>query len=268
MPKPKATAAPSLPAAPQIDNPGGAGGYALQPTQNAVTAAQNADPSAAPSYLTDPGYQGALNSQTQGNADINTLLGNGLSNLFIQFGSPALASQLAQYGYSLTPNDAAAAQTNYNAGTATQAQLDQAHTTGVRTAINALAAHGIADSGDLGYQVGQQDQSYANNSYNALQGVLGQAYQLQENALTQKQALQAAVNTALSGAWTNFTNNPAAYTQPQPAAPTGYATPAATTVAAAPAAKKTTTVAAKPSNESITAAAIAAQGGLGKKALR
>lgn len=267
MPKPKATAAPSLPAAPQIDNPGGAGGYALQSTQNAATAAQNADPSAAPSYLTDPGYQGALNSQTQGTSDINTLLGNGLSNLFIQFGSPALASQLSQYGYSLTPNDSAAAQANYNAGTATQAQLDQAHTTGVRSAINALAAHGIADSGDLGYQVGQQDQSYANNSYNALQSVLGQAYQLQENALTQKQALQAAVNTALSNAWTNFTNNPAAYTQPQPAAPTGYATPPATTApTAAPAPKKTAPP--KPSNESITTAGIVAQGGLGQKALR
>lgn len=211
-PKPKA--APGLPGA-GIDNPGGPGGYALPSTQQAVAAQQQTDnqtAGGAANYLTDPGYQASLNSQTQGNADIQAELNQALSQALIGYGSPALAAQLSKFGYTLNPEDQAAADANYKAGTATLAQLDQTHSLAKQGVINTLTGHGIADSGDLGYQTGITDQNYANNVYGATNSVLSQIQQLEQNALTQKQGLQGNVNTALQNAWNNVIQNPGAYT--------------------------------------------------------
>lgn len=214
MPALKAPSVKIPTAAPQIDNPGGPGGYALPSTQANVAATnQSSNQTAAgqAAYLTDPGYQGALNSQLQGNQDITAGLNKQLSQALIGWGSPQLASLLSQYGYTLNPEDQAAAQANYNAGTATLAQLDQAHSQARAQVLNSLTGRGIASSGDLGYQTGQADQNYANNTYNAEQTLLGGINTAETNALSQRQQLQAQVDQALQGAWNNVIQNPGAY---------------------------------------------------------
>jgi len=167
---------------------------------------------------TDPGYQAALAAANRGGADADTALRQGLSNLLIGFGSPSLASQLAQYGYSSNPNDATAAQANYNAGNAVLARLDQTHALNRQGVINSLAAHGLINSGDTGYQLGQQDQQYGQGVYDATQSALNQAYNLQQNDLSAKNTLQQQIASALQSAWQNFMANPGAYAQ-APAAP-------------------------------------------------
>lgn len=206
---PKAAPTPKVPGAPGV------------PTTGAVTKNPTAQGTA--DYLTDPGYQAALNAQTQGNADVQSQVNQELSQALIGYGSPGLAGMLSQYGYNLNPEDAAAATANYNAGTATLAQLDQAHSLAKQNIINSLTGHGIADSGDLGYDTGQADQSYANSVYNAQQSLLNQINSFEQNALSQKQSLQSSVDQALQAAWNNVIQNPGAYLTP-----TDNSTPAAT----------------------------------------
>jgi hypothetical protein len=221
----KPVAAPSLPKLPS---------YAPPSAPSVTPTPQVAPPggSAVSNYdvNTDPAYQAALAAINRGGGDIDSSLGKGLSSLLINYGSPALASQLSQYGYSANPNDAAAAQANYGAGNAILARLDQTHDLSRQGVVNTLAAHGLINSGDTGYKLGQADQDYGHNVYDATQNVHGQAYNLQQTALNQKASLQQQAQQALQAAWANFTANPGAYAQAPAAAPTpppsdGGATP-------------------------------------------
>lgn len=165
---------------------------------------------------TDPSVQLAKARANQGNADIDALLRRGLSSLFVNYGSPGLASQLSQYGYTVSPTDVSAAQANYNAGNATLARLDQQHSLGRQAVTNNLAARGLIRSGDLGYQLGQQDTQYGNGVYDALQNVLNQAFNLQQGAISQRNSLQDQITQAMQSAWQNFINQPQIYAQPPP----------------------------------------------------
>jgi hypothetical protein len=187
-----------------------------------------------------PGYQNALAQQQEGLAGADANLNAERARLIIQFGDPALA-QMA--GFGLDPQAAAFAQQNYLSGNATLARLDKQHQLAQRAIVNQLVAHGLLNSGDLGYDQGQENQAYGNNVYDAQQSVLGQLAQLYNSYLGTRASLGDAVNNAMNSALAAFLSNPDAYasyfggsTPKASSTPNGSSlAPAKTTKAKAPA---------------------------------
>lgn len=154
-------------------------------------------------YLSDPGYQAALQQQQiQGAADQQALQ-NLISQRLIAYGDPSLAGQ---YGA-----DAAAISANTQAGNSELAQLQRAHGLAQQAIINRLAARGIINSGETGYQTGQENQNYGHNIYSAQQRLLSDILGYRQSELTQEQALRDNVAQALQQAWANYAQNPDLY---------------------------------------------------------
>lgn len=100
------------------------------------------------------------------------------------------------------------AQANDTAGTSTEAQLEQANTTAVRGIKNALNARGLLNSGETGYQLGQQQQSYTQAQYDARQKLTDYMTQYQQGYLTaQQQIQQQLASSASSAADRQYANN-------------------------------------------------------------
>ncbi len=116
--------------------------------------------------LTDPNVVGAdlTRQQTMGNA--NALLNQGRSQALIGFGDPGLARSL---GIGVDPNTALAAQANQFS---TIANLNHANQIRSRSLLANLAGRGLAHSGELGYQQGEQARGYGNATYTAAQQLL------------------------------------------------------------------------------------------------
>jgi hypothetical protein len=168
------------------------------------------DPSRVSPFDSDPGYAGAKAAENLGIPSIENQLKNLISQRIVAYGDPALA---AQAGFGLDPQAAAFARQNYLSGNGQLARLDKAHEQARRAIINQLAAHGLIDSGDTGYQIGNADQSYGNQVYDAQQQALADILGYRNDAQSREDALRNAKVAALENAFTNYSNNPAAYGQ-------------------------------------------------------
>lgn len=155
-----------------------------------------------------PGVSNALALEQEGLSQLDANLNQQRQQAIINFGDPALA-QLA--GFGLDPQAGAFAQQNYLSGNATLARLDKAHQLAAQGVINTLASHGLLNSGDLGYQEGQENQNYGNNVYDAQQSVLQQLASLYNNYLTSRYGLENNANQAQLDALTSYLSNPDAY---------------------------------------------------------
>lgn len=164
-------------------------------------------------FSTDPGYVGAQTAENLGVPSVNNNLNNLIAQRIVAYGDPSLA---AQAGFGLDPQAAAFARQNYLSGNGELARLDKAHTQARQTIINTLASHGLVDSGDTGYQIGNADQSYGNQVYDAQQSALADILGYRNSAQTQLSGLHSATVAALENAFTNYANNPSAYGQTPP----------------------------------------------------
>lgn len=161
-------------------------------------------------FDTDPGYANAHATEQLGIPSINTNLNNLIAQRIVAYGDPSLAGQA---GFGLDPQAAAFARQNYLSGNGQLARLDKAHTQARQAIINQLAAHGLIDSGDTGYQIGNADQTYGNTVYDAQQQALADILGYRNDAQSQLSSLHQQTISALENAFTNYANNPAAYGQ-------------------------------------------------------
>lgn len=159
-------------------------------------------------YQSNPGYQDAIAREQLGLSQSNAALNNLIQQRIISYGDPALASMA---GFGLDPQAAAFARQNYISGNAQLARLDKAHQQNLRNVINTLAAHGILNSGDTGYQTGQEDSAYGNNVYDAQQAALADILGYRNNTLSQQQQLHQSVIDALQNAYNTYVQNPQFY---------------------------------------------------------
>jgi hypothetical protein len=153
----------------------------------------------------DPAYQQAIAMEQQGFGQLDAQMKAQRERAIINFGDPALASQA---GFGLDPQAAAFAQQNYLSGNSTMSRLDRAHQLAAQAVINQLAAHGLLNSGDLGYKEGLENQTYGNNVYDARQSVLDALSGLYGNYLSGRQGYEEAVNRAMSDALNRWLQNP------------------------------------------------------------
>jgi hypothetical protein len=150
------------------------------------------------SFDTDPGYQMALAQEQAGLSSVDANEKAARERAIIGFGDPALAD-LA--GFGLDPQAADFARQNYLSGNATLSRLDKEKDDKRRAIINALAGHGILESGDLGYQEGQASLTYGQNVYDARNKVLDYLRQVDQDAQDRKNALRQSVVAALQNAF-------------------------------------------------------------------
>jgi len=147
----------------------------------------------------DPGVIAARANFNRGLTELDSWLRNQRIGAFVDFGDPNLVIP----GLNVDPNTAEMARQNYKAGNATLARLDRAHTINARNVINTLAAHGLINSGDLGYRQGEENQQYGNAVYDARKALLAQLNNDYQAYLSQKAALQAALDQAIQNSYAN-----------------------------------------------------------------
>lgn len=162
-------------------------------------------------FDSDPGYQAAVTAEQAGNATLASQLQNLITQRIVAYGDPSLAGQA---GFGLDPQAAAFAQQNYLSGNGEKARIDKAHDNARQAIINQLAAHGIVFSGDTGYQIGNADQTYGNQVYDAQQSALADILGYRTGSQTQQSALHQATIAALENAYNNYVANPTAYVAP------------------------------------------------------
>jgi hypothetical protein len=181
-------------------------------------------------FDSDPGYAATRAAEQLGISSTNNNLNNLIAQRIVAYGDPSLA---AQAGFGLDPQSAAFARQNYLSGNGQLARLDKQHEQARKAIINQLAAHGLIDSGDTGYQIGNADQGYGNQVYDAQQQALADILGYRNNAQTQLSGLHQQTIAALENAFTNYANNPAAYGQVSntPPAVTSITPPKTPTVA-------------------------------------
>lgn len=154
-----------------------------------------------PSYdiNSDPGVLAARAAMNRGVTELDSWLRGQRTNAFVDFGDPNLVLP----GFNLDANTKAMAQQNYKSGNSVLSRLDHAHELAARQIVNALAAHGILGSGDLGYRQGEENRQYGNNVYDARKSLLSQLNDYQQQYLSQKNALESALQQALQQAYSN-----------------------------------------------------------------
>lgn len=185
---------------------GGPGPYVQLPPPTPPPAPKPPAPNPAPAppsgnpYNSDPGYQAALAQEQLGIQQSQAALSNLINQRLVQLGDPSLAGQ---YGV-----NAAAVQQNTLAGNSQLARLNRQHSDNLRAVINQLAAHGLLQSGDTGYQTGREDQSYGNAVYDAQQAALADILGYRNSALQQQQQLHQSVIDALQNAYQTYLNHP------------------------------------------------------------
>jgi hypothetical protein len=155
-----------------------------------------------------PAVNDSLALEQQGIARGDAGLNEGRQRLVINYGDPALADMA---GFGLDPQAGAFARQNYLSGNSTLSRIDKQHHLAAQAIINQLAAHGILNSGDLGYREGQENQGYGNNIYDAQQSVLDQLRQLTQGYLSSREGLHQHVIDAMNAALQAYMQNPDAY---------------------------------------------------------
>jgi hypothetical protein len=157
---------------------------------------------------TFPGVANAQALENMGIGQNDAALRSQIQQAIINFGDPALA-QMA--GFGLDPQAGAFAQQNYLSGNSTLARLNHQHSLAAQSIVNQLAAHGILNSGDLGYREGQENQGYGNTVYDAQQSVLGQIAQWMSDNQQRAQGLHQHTSDAWMQAYNDYINNPDAF---------------------------------------------------------
>lgn len=147
----------------------------------------------------DPGVLAARAAYNQGVTNLDAWLRGQREGAFVDFGDPNLVIP----GWNVDPNTAAMAKQNYASGNSILSRIDTSHTNAARSIINTLAAHGILNSGDLGYRQGVENQAYGNNVYDARKNLLGALNQDYQSYLDRKNSLQDAITQAIQGAYAN-----------------------------------------------------------------
>lgn len=117
---------------------------------------------------TAPGVVQASLARNRAIQDANAGLSAARSQALIGFGDPSLVHGL---GFTVDPNTAAAAAANQFS---TVAGLQHQRAINQRTLLNSLAGRGLAHSGELGYQSGEQTRAYGQDLYNAQNALLSQ----------------------------------------------------------------------------------------------
>jgi hypothetical protein len=176
-------------------------------------------------FSSDPAYAAATAAEQLGIPSIDNNLMNLINQRIVAYGDPSLA---AQAGFGLDSQAAAFARQNYLSGNGQLARLDKAHEQARRTIINQLAAHGLLDSGDTGYQVGGADQTYGNSVYDAQQQALADILGYRNSAQSQRDALHNAKVAALENAYQWYIDHPAAAAATTPTTPAPAAAQPAT----------------------------------------
>ena len=149
-----------------------------------------------------------------------------------QYGEvPDLATAAKALGLSATdlqgflgPNIQQLAKENTDAGTSTIARLGADNVKAIQGIRNALAARGIYNSGETGYQLGQQQQAYTNAGYDALQKLFGGMDTAQQSYLSAEQQRLEALAQAISDAADRATRDypPTPGTPATPGTTAGY----------------------------------------------
>ncbi len=119
-------------------------------------------------YGQDPGVVAAQQQRDAQKANANALLRQNRSQALINFGDPSLVKGL---GFGVDPNTAAAAGANQYS---IVHQLHQSDADATRAYLNSLAARGILNSGETGYQAGEESKRYGQALNNAIQQLLSQ----------------------------------------------------------------------------------------------
>lgn len=174
---------------------------------------------------TDPGVIGAQQQEQLGIQQLDADLAKSRREAIIRFGDPTLA---ALAGFGLDATDQAAAKQNYLSGNATLAVLDKGHQDRRNAIVNQLAAHGILGSGELGYQQGQENQTYGKQTYDARNSILDYLNQVNSQYLDRKNSLHQATLAALQSAYQFGLQNPQIYyggTDGGSSAPSGTSAP-------------------------------------------
>lgn len=156
----------------------------------------------------DPGYVAARAAAMAAQQQANDQLRAARSRALIDFGDPSLLSGL---GFAVDPNTAAAAKANQYSFIA---QLHRAEQTRRRGILNSLAARGILNSGETGYQQGQEGIWEGQQMYNAEQALLDRLNSYLNNYLNANNAAQSGVSQALQNAYQNYINHPELFTSP------------------------------------------------------
>lgn len=196
-------ALPQLPVAPSVNAPSAGLEKSLPaPAPSPVTKAPNSP------IFNDPGYVAAAAAARAAQQQANAQLAAARSRALIDFGDPSLLSGL---GFAVDPNTAAAAKANQYSFLA---QLHRAEATRRRGILNSLAARGILNSGETGYQQGQEGIWEGQQTYNAEQALLDRLNTYLNNYLNSTNAAQANVNAALQQAYANYAANPSLFQSP------------------------------------------------------
>ncbi len=152
--------------------------------------------------LTNPNVLLAGMNRDQALGNANALLNQGRSQALVGFGDPGLARSL---GLNVDPNTAAAAQANQFSTTANLAHQNQIQS---RRILNSLAGRGLAHSGELGYQQGEQARGYGQASYTAAQNLLASLNQQLQGYNDTTQGAQNNYLNALLQAFGSYGTNP------------------------------------------------------------
>lgn len=180
----------------------------------------------------DPGYQLSLGQYNAGVSQLGGGLREAVAQALIRFGDRSMVGQgsdfLKKAGLELDPQTLAAIDANYKSGNSTLAQIDHAHELRRNGIVNNLAGRNIINSGETGYQQGEENRGYGNGLYNARNSLLDMLSQGYQSYLDRKASLQAGVTNALMQAYQNSVN------APPPVAPGTVAPPIQAPIGRAP----------------------------------
>lgn len=184
-------------------------------------------------FLTNPGYLAALAAEQSGSQQADAALRAAQEAAIVGYGDPSIAAALGVG--QVSDNAAAAARANYLAGNSSLARLDRQKGQSEQGNINNLAAHGIINSGELGYQAGQIGRNYGNAVYDTQQQLLSGLNAAQQQNLATKAGLHSNTIGALTGAYDQYVANPQFYGAAPSSTPSVDAAPSASnaTVASA-----------------------------------
>lgn len=157
--------------------------------------------STSPSY--DPSYAAAQAAQLEAQAALHSSLRSARGRALIDFGDPTLAGTA---GMDVDPITGQLAQQNYASGNAVLARLAKAHDDRRNALIGSLAGRGILQSGELGYQTGQEAQTYGSQTYDAWKQLMDYMGNLTQQDVGQSRTSRDTLINALQGAFTNRLN--------------------------------------------------------------
>lgn len=154
-----------------------------------------------PSY--DPSYAAAQAAALESQAALHSSIRSARGRALIDFGDPTLAGLT---GLDVDPSTGQFAQQNYASGNAVLARLAKAHDDRRNALIGQLAGRGIIGSGELGYQTGQEAQTYGSAQYDAWKQLMDYMGNLTQQDVGQSRSTRDTLINALQSAYTTRLN--------------------------------------------------------------